>query len=427
MAVNPKSNEGKALRKQFPLLTMPAQQFRELCTTCDVSRVSRGDHLFKIGDATESFIYLIQGTVSLEANEFILETIKAGTDAAKFALAHQFPRKVSARAIDDVNFISLGLNAFDKTDTDYNEAENVYRVVNDDDDSEADASIDWLAAMLQSPVFQLLPAVNLQQVLMSLQDVKFSQGEAIFKQGDEGDYCFLIKKGRCTLSRKASEGGKAISYLELAEGKAFGEEAIITGEPRNMTVTATTDMLVSRIDAERFIKFIKEPVLKYIEYSDLQQEREQSPELLVIDIRSTEEYRKQHIPGSRNMPFFTLRMYINELMQEQGKIVVVCEDGVASDAAAFELIKNRMDAIILQGGIQSLPHWNKEENVPELVTEEMPDVIETEGSLLQKNVVLKEENERLMTELSLFKKQYSLLYKQTEKLKAALDKLRLAK
>ena len=77
MAVNPKSNEGKALRKQFPLLTMPAQQFRELCTTCDVSRVSRGDHgylikvkLFKIGDATESFIYLIQGTVSLEANEF---------------------------------------------------------------------------------------------------------------------------------------------------------------------------------------------------------------------------------------------------------------------------------------------------------------------------------------------------------------------
>jgi hypothetical protein len=62
-----------------------------------------------------------------------------------------------------VSFISLGLNVFDKTDIDYNEMKNAYLVENDN--AAADASIDWLAALLQSPVFQRLPAVNLQKVL----------------------------------------------------------------------------------------------------------------------------------------------------------------------------------------------------------------------------------------------------------------------
>ncbi|WP_420841031.1 hypothetical protein [Bathymodiolus platifrons methanotrophic gill symbiont] len=44
---------------------------------------------------------------------------------------------------------------------------------------------------------------------------------------------------------------------------------MLTGEQRNMTVTAVSDMLLSRIDADRFIKLIKEPALKYIDYSDL--------------------------------------------------------------------------------------------------------------------------------------------------------------
>ncbi|WP_221896720.1 hypothetical protein [Bathymodiolus japonicus methanotrophic gill symbiont] len=105
-------------------------------------------------------------------------------------MAHQFPRKVSSRALDHVSFIRLQLNVLDKTNIDYNELENVYKVENDD--NEADASTDWLAALLQSPVFQRLPAVNLQQVLMSLEEVKFTKGEVIFQQGDIGDYCFLL-------------------------------------------------------------------------------------------------------------------------------------------------------------------------------------------------------------------------------------------
>ncbi|HIG66130.1 MAG TPA: cyclic nucleotide-binding domain-containing protein [Methyloprofundus sp.] len=436
MAVNPKSEQGQALRKLFPMATMPAQQFKELCADCDISNMPKGNFLFNRGDQTDAFFYLIEGTVSLEANEFLLDAIKAGTDVAKFSLAHQFPRKVSARALDNVRFISLGLNVFDKTDIDYNEMKNAYLVENDD--SEADASIDWLAALLQSPVFQRLPAVNLQKVLMSLEEVKFAKGEIILRQEDEGDYCYLIKKGSCSLSRKASSRAKEIKYLELSAGDIFGEHAILADERRSMTVTADTDMLASRIDAERFIKLIKEPAVKYIDYNDLKHEREQNPELVVLDMRSTEEYKKSHIDGSRNIPFFTLRKSIHELMQEPGKIVVICADGRTSAAVAFELIKHNMNAVVLNRGMQSIPDEAvkvMDENQPAQDVEEIagPLVVEDvdskdiESSLQQENQLLKANNERLATELNLFKKQYKLLYTQTEKLKAALDKLRAAK
>ncbi len=436
MAVNPKSEDGLALRKLFPLATMPAQQFKELCAGYDVTSIAQEGMLFNWGDITESFIYLVHGTVSLEADQFMLETINAGSDAAKFALAHQFPRQVSARALDNVRFISLGLNVFDKNDIDYNELANVYRVESEDT-SAVDASTDWLAALLQSPVFQRLPAVNLQQVLMALEDVKFSKGEVIFKQGDVGDYCYLIKKGHCSLSRKASEETKEISYLELVEGETFGEQAILTEARRNMTVTAVTDMLASRIDAERFNKFIKKPALEYIDYDDLQQECEQSPELLILDIRSATDYHKNHIEGSRNIPFFSLRMFSKELVN-QAKIFIVCADGKDSDAAAFELIKHRVNAVVLKGGMQSLLNDEiekiDEDEIEPVSRDELSEqphkrdeVADTVASLQQENQLLKADNARLMTELDVFKKQYRLLFKKTQKLKAAFEKLQAVK
>ncbi|WP_307190505.1 rhodanese-like domain-containing protein [Bathymodiolus platifrons methanotrophic gill symbiont] len=217
-------------------------------------------------------------------------------------------------------------------------------------------------------------------------------------------------------------------YRELAEGEAFGEHAILTGEQRNMTVTAVSDMLLSRIDADRFIKLIKEPALKYIDYSDLAQ----NPESLILDIRPAAKYNKNHLEGSRNIPFFSLRMFIKELIQEKNKIIIVCEDEKTSDAAAFELIKHRVNALVLTGGMQSIPKDNDEViDEPEIeLTEQIEEINaaeDTELSLQQENQILKADNERLVTELTLFKKQYKLLFRQTEKLKAVLDKLRAAK
>ena len=453
MAVDPKSEEAQALRKLFPLVTMPVRRYNTLCSQISIIEQPKGNFLFKQGDIPESFIYLLDGTVSLEAEEFRIEQITAGTDSAKFSLAHQFPRQISARAVTKVRYVNLQLNAFDKSIIDDVEEKGDYRVENEST-SESEEPEDWMSALLKSPVFQRLPAMNLQQVLMSLEDIDVQKGETIFNQGDAGEYYYLIKRGRCSLTRKASAKAKEIKLLELRTNNTFGEDALLSGEPRSMTVTAITDMLLTRIDKERFIKLIKEPALSYVDYPTMLLECEQG-KAIAIDIRSTDDFNKNHLKGSRNIPFFSLRLSLKELSLENQKVIIICDDGKVSEAAAFVLIKSKIDADILQGGMQGLPKElegdsdtvlasdNSDVDAPIAVAEQdshlvtnqeaepaieasTPD-INTAADLEQENQILKAENKRLTIELEKIKKQYKLLYTQTGKLKNAFDKLQGSK
>ena len=450
MALEPKSEDGQALRKLFPLETMPARQYNSLCSEINITEKPKGSLLFAHGEVPDSFIYLIQGAVSLEAEEFKIETITAGTDAAKFAIAHQFPRQISARAVNDVRYACLQLNAFDKQETEDIEEENNYMVENEEDFLSVPAG-DWMSALLKSPIFQRLPAMNLQQVLMNLEDIKCKKDTVIFNQGDAGDYYYLIKRGLCALSRKASSRAKEIKLLELGRNETFGEDALLSDEPRSMTVTAISDMILARIDKERFIKLIKEPALIYINYQQLVAECQEG-RAIVVDIRSTDIYNGNHIGGSWNIPFFSLRMSLKELIQEPKKIIIICDDGKISKAAAFVLIKNGIDAEILEGGMHNVPaeaqsgreakytiDESEHEDVSLIATEvadtsdiEIPEqlVIEvsvpdarSDTNLEFENLSLKAENQRLITELESVKKKYIMLYTQTEKLKKAFDKL----
>lgn len=318
MAVDPNSLEGQNLRKSFPLVTMPAQQFNLLCAEISVSEIPKGNFIFTRHDSTESFIYLIDGSISLEAGTLQVEIINADSDSAKFALAHQFPRKISARAINNVRYISLNLNAFEQKEVQYEEKESVYMIDNNEgSEKEAKSKGDWMSTLLKSPIFQRLPAMNLQQVIMSLQEIKLNKGEVLFRQGDIGDYYYLVREGRCTLSRKATERAKEIILTELGENETFGEDALLSGEPRSMTITAATDMVLSRIDKERFIKLIKTPALKYITYPKLLEEQAKDTAPLILDIRPVNKYNETHIEGSRNLPSFLFPAHATQRLKKR--------------------------------------------------------------------------------------------------------------
>jgi rhodanese-related sulfurtransferase len=71
---------------------------------------------------------------------------------------------------------------------------------------------------------------------------------------------------------------------------------------------------------------------------------------ILMDVRTPDEYKKHHLDGSINEPFFSLRMQLKTLDREK-PFIVVCEDGRISEAAAFLLRRHKIDATILKGGI----------------------------------------------------------------------------
>lgn len=346
MAVDIHSAEGRVIRQLIPLSTLPFNKFEALCAQIKIEDADDGQFLFKFGDESKDLIYLISGSVTLQTDLLKIETVKSDSPSARFALAHQIPRKVHAIANGRIRFLRLNADMMKSAqDLPYEEAES-FMVVDEVEDSD-----DWMTTLLKSPVFRALPPANLQKILMGMQEVRVNAGEVIVNQGEPGDYYYIIKRGQCLVSRKPAPNLKEIRLATLTDQDTFGEDALISGEPRNVSISAITDVSLFRLGKQQFLTLIKEPTLKYINYHEAQGLVAKGADL--IDVRDQDVFKLRHLPFSINLPFFSLRMQLKTL-NRQHPIVVVCQNGKISETAAFILMRHKFNALILVGGIDSL-------------------------------------------------------------------------
>ncbi|CAD6882382.1 putative Crp/Fnr family transcriptional regulator [Methylomonas albis] len=346
MAVDIHSAEGRVIRQLIPLSTLPFNKFEALCAQIKIEDAEEGQFLFKCGDERNDLLYLLNGNVTLQTDLLKIETIKSDSPSARFALAHQIPRKVHAVASSRIRFLRLNADMMKSAqDVPYEETES-FMVVDEVEDND-----DWMTTLLKSPVFRALPPANLQKILMGMQEVRVNAGTVIVNQGEQGDFYYIIKRGQCLVSRKPAPNAKEIKLAQLSDQETFGEDALISGEPRNVSVSALTDVSLLRLGKEQFLTLIKQPTLKYINYQDAQDLVAKGADL--IDVREPDEYKPKHLPYSINLPFFSLRMQLKTL-NRQHPIVVVCQNGKISETAAFILMRHKFNALILSGGIESI-------------------------------------------------------------------------
>jgi CRP/FNR family transcriptional regulator, cyclic AMP receptor protein len=69
---------------------------------------------------------------------------------------------------------------------------------------------------------------------------RWTAGQVVFREGDEGDTCYVIRTGAARVTRNHSDG-RAITLAELRRGHIFGELAMWGGETRSATVEALED------------------------------------------------------------------------------------------------------------------------------------------------------------------------------------------
>ncbi len=332
------------LKRFIPLNTLSDEQFAQLISELDIEEVEKGGLVFDQGDFTKEFIYLISGSIALYAGEMEMEVITTGSEAARFAIAHQLPRKVKGAAKTKSRIVRVPTNKLDKEKKP--KPAETYMV-----DEQASQGGDWMATMLQSPVFQKLPAANLQKVMMKMEEVAFEPGQMVVKQGDPADYYYIIKQGTCELTRQSGKDSKPIKLAELHDCASFGEDALLSDAPRNVTVTMKGNGQLLRLTKEDFITLVKEPVLQYVDFDEASGKVQEGAAWL--DVRDADIYKDGHIEESNNIPFFSLRMKISALKHDQLQLLV-CENGRTSEAAAFLLLKFGFNALILKGGMDAI-------------------------------------------------------------------------
>lgn len=341
MAVPNTTSDDALLKNLVPLNTLSDEQLGELLSRVTVEKAKKGRYLFREGDTDHQNIYLLHGTIALLSGQKEMDLVSSGTQTARFALAHQLPRKHSAQARTAVTYVRIDSRMLSDMLARSHSAS--YEV----SDIEQPSSGDWMSLLLQSPVFQQIPPANLQRVMMRMEEIQVSQGDEIIRQGDEGDYFYLISRGECSVTRSPEEGHAPVELAKLRAGKGFGEEALISDKPRSSSVTMLSDGVLVRLNKQDFIQLVKQPLSRTVSYESARKEIEGGA--LWLDVRTPEEYEAGHLPGAINLPFFSLRFQASSLTMDRAYMVYGEEVG-QSATAAYLLTERGAEVFVLDIG-----------------------------------------------------------------------------
>jgi CRP-like cAMP-binding protein len=252
-----------ALLKQFaPLDGMKKENQSALARKVFVREMDAGRLIFKQGDTEKRTIWVVSGSVELREDERTVGVIKGGTPEARNPLPTKLPREVSARALDNVEFLSIDSELLDVMITwDQTGSYEVSDLQSQFQGTEGD---DWMTTLLQSRAMQRIPPANIQAIFMRMQRMPHRAGDVIIRQGDEGDYFYAIVSGKCSVTRETPLNKEGIKLAELGVGDTFGEEALISEAKRNATVAMLTEGVLMRLKKEDFRELMNEPLLQWV-------------------------------------------------------------------------------------------------------------------------------------------------------------------
>jgi rhodanese-related sulfurtransferase len=185
---------------------------------------------------------------------------------------------------------------------------------------------------------------------MEVQDV--APGEDVIRQGDKGDYFYVIASGAAEVLR--SEAGKAPAKLAtLGPGASFGEEALLKGEPRNATVRMPEGGRVLKLAKADFDRFLKTELLQEIAPEEAL--RRLKGNAALIDCRFEEEWELWRLRNARLIPLEEIRER-SQGLDKAREYIVYCRTGRRSRAAAFLMRQAGLNALSLKGGIAQWPY-----------------------------------------------------------------------
>jgi CRP-like cAMP-binding protein len=99
----------------------------------------------------------------------------------------------------------------------------------------AQGSEDTIALLRRVPAFSTLSVEELERVAGVAMARRFGPGEVVFKEGDDGSACYIVRSGRARAIREHPDG-RSITLAHFGPGDIFGEMAMFDGERRSATV-----------------------------------------------------------------------------------------------------------------------------------------------------------------------------------------------
>jgi len=335
------------LRSFSPLDGLKSENLHSLARKAVLRELSSGRLLFKQGDSDKRTYYLVSGVVELIHEGRTVLVVRGGSPEARNPLAPSLPRRYTARVVSErIEYLAIDSDMLDVMLTwDQTGSYEVNELKQDEDLTSAD---DWMTTLLQTKALHRIPPANIQAIFMRMQRMDYKAGDVVIKQGDEGDYFYVIVKGKCAVTRETPLNKDGIRLAELGMGDTFGEEALISDAKRNANVSMLTDGTLMRLGKDDFRTLLNEPMLEWV---DLEKAR-----AIVanggkwLDVRLPSEFENYRMDGAINLPLYFIRLKLKSL-DRNVHYVVCCDTGRRSSAGAYILSERGFHASVLKGGL----------------------------------------------------------------------------
>jgi CRP/FNR family transcriptional regulator, cyclic AMP receptor protein len=108
---------------------------------------------------------------------------------------------------------------------------------------------DWAEVIGALPLFSRLSKRQLRGLAKFARVEDHSPGEVIVQAGERGDSLYLVLEGRARVLGKSRE---------LRPGDFFGEIALVDGEPRSTTISASDRVRTMKLPRRSFLKAVEQ-------------------------------------------------------------------------------------------------------------------------------------------------------------------------
>jgi CRP-like cAMP-binding protein len=335
------------LAKLFPLDALRPETREQLGLEASITEYRRNETIFNTGDLDEDTVYILDGEVKCIYPDGRVVSHVAGSGHGRYALNDAVPRRFTATVSSSaVKALRLERRFVEKVITwDQLSRDPSYLF----HDTRAGAN-SWVFRLLHSHAFIKLPTGNLERMFQAFEQVSVSPSEVIMREGDAPDNFYVIREGTAAVSKTLDGTSQVVAYLR--EGDVFGEDALLANAPRNATVRMLQGGRLMKLSKEAFNAVLKPPMVSWV----LPQQAASMVQdgVKLVDVRMPEEFAQRAIHGASNIPLYRLREDMPGQLAEGARVLVYCNTGERSAAAAFILNSLGYDVSALHGGLGAM-------------------------------------------------------------------------
>lgn len=306
-----------------------------------------GTQLIGQGEHRRDYLVVLDGELEVRRewltaegrNEMSLGRVRPGEGVGEMAVLTAVPRGAGVVAVRESRVLRVDGEAIDDL---------LSWSAHLADAMRADAELRRrIGAVRQSAAFRRLPLPTMYGAFERMRSLDAEAGQTIITEGEAGDAYYLLESGRAEVRR----GG--IRVAELEPGATFGEEALLTGGPRNASIVMLQAGRLWRLSKGDFDDSLRAALVEEVTAED-------AARLVAdgqgrwLDCRTEDEYREAHIPGAQLLPLDRLR-HDAAVLDSKRTYVIYCRTGQRSGCAAFLLRERGIRALSLAGGLCGWP------------------------------------------------------------------------